>query len=84
MFHGTDDHGNNLHQTSKPSQTSYLQRLYAACREITLISIRQTSKPPGLVLFKQNLDQVSMVQVQFLMPSGPVLDHCHHHLPNPV
>lgn len=58
----------------------YLERLHAGCREVTLLSIAPLSKPPGLVLLKQDLYQVSLVQVQLLLPAGPVLHH-HHHLP---
>lgn len=54
----------HLRQTRRPGE-----RLHAGSREVTLVSICESSEPPGLVLFKQHLDQVSVGQVQLLWPA---------------
>lgn len=47
--------------STHPGERHYLQWLHAGSREVALVATLQPPEPPGLVLLKQNLDQVPVV-----------------------
>lgn len=46
--------------------------------EVSFLPVLPAPKPPGFVLFEENINDVTIAEFQFIRPVGPIVDRYHH------